>query len=343
MEWTETNTLWFRTLMTTLALPFLLLISMNLHAEDSSDRIFEQEKIDLGEIAKGSKVEFAFPMTNPYEHDLEITRIDSSCGCTSISTSPFTLGPGEKAHIRGEIDTVAYSGRRSAMITVTLSDPDKMEVRLRLQAFIRSDLVLYPDTLRFNDIFAGDVVTKKATLMHAGEPPLQIAKIETKSPWITCQANQSFRKGSQTNFDLTVTVHENAPAGPIREEIVIKILEPEPTSIPFLVTGYLADQLSVSPAFISLGEIELGQKSDINLVVIARKPVVIDAIDSEGWTIETTLSNSRKRTHLIPLRITPTEIPLGSVRSVLRVTTRGEPLAEASAMLTAIISQTAKE
>ena len=97
--------------MMTLALPFLLLISMNLLAEDSPGRIFEEEKIDLGEIAKGSKVQFAFPMTNPYEHDMEVTAIDSSCGCTSISTGPFTIGPGEKSHIRGEIDTVAYSGR----------------------------------------------------------------------------------------------------------------------------------------------------------------------------------------------------------------------------------------
>ena len=32
---------------------FLLLISMNLLAEDSPGRIFEEEKIDLGEIAKG--------------------------------------------------------------------------------------------------------------------------------------------------------------------------------------------------------------------------------------------------------------------------------------------------
>ena len=325
--------------MMTLALPFLLLISMNLLAQDSPGRIFEEEKIDLGEIAKGSKVQFAFPMTNPYEHDMEITAIDSSCGCTSISTGPFTIGPGEKSHIRGEIDTVAYSGRRSAVITVTIGAPYKMEVRLRLQAFIRSDLVLYPDTLRFHDMFAGDVVSKKATLMHAGDPPLQIAKIETKSPWITCQANQTHRKGNQTNFDLTVTVNENAPPGQIREEIIIKIDKPEPTSIPFLVTGYLADQLSVSPAFITLGEIEVGQKSDINLVVIARKPVVIDAIDAEGWTVETTLSNSRKRTHLIPLSITPTETPPGSVRSVLRVTTRGEPSAVASATLTAVISQ----
>lgn len=323
----------------TLALPFLLLISLNLLAEDSPDRIFEQEKIDLGEIAKGSKVQFAFPITNPYEHDLEITGIDSSCGCTSISTGPFTLAPGGKSHIRGEIDTVAYSGRRSAVITVTISAPHKMEVRLRLQAFIRSDLVFYPDTLHFNDMFAGEVASKKATLMHAGDPPLQIEKIETKNPWITCQANQSFRKGNQTNFDLTVTVNENAPSGPIREEIIIKVAGPEPTSIPFLVTGYLADQLSVSPAFISLGEIEAGQKSEINLVVIAREPVVIDAIESEGWTVEIKLSGSRKRTHLIPLLITPSETTLGSVRSVLRVTTRGEPSAEASATLTAIISQ----
>ena len=120
--------------------------------------------------------------------------------------------------------------------------------------------MLYPDALRFHDMFAGDVVSKKATLMHAGDPPLQIAKIETKSPWITCQANQTHRKGNQTNFDLTVTVNENAPPGQIREEIIIKIDKPEPTSIPFLVTGYLADQLSVSPAFITLGEIEVGQK-----------------------------------------------------------------------------------
>ena len=291
--------------------------------QEWEQKVFPIQTLDLGDVAKGTNLEFSFPVINALNSDLIIESIGSNCGCTVVQSEKMTLAPGERSVIIGEINTEAYSGRRKAILTVRLSSPTTTEIRLRVDSFIRTDLVFYPGSLHFSDAFSGLAYEKKTTLMHAGTPPLKVKSVELPKPWIQCEYQESFREGDKTNIDFTVKLTENAPVGEFHEIITLVLDDETATQIPLMVSGTVAQEISVSPKSIFLSSVTPNQSVKINLVVIGRDPVVINKIDSLDWNIEYDATNTRKRTHLIPLRISPKTTQPGTLKSTLRIVTGG--------------------
>lgn len=291
--------------------------------QEWEQRVFPIQSLDLGDVAKGSDLEFSFPVINSLNSDLIIESIDSSCGCTMVQSEKMTLAPGERSTIIGEINTEAYSGRRKAILTVRLSSPAIQEIRLRVDSFIRTDLVLYPGSLHFSDAFSGLAYEKKTTLMHAGTPPLKVKSVQSPKPWIKCDYQESFREGEKTNIDFAVKLTDTAPLGEFREIINLIIDDETATQIPLMVSGSVAQEITVSPKSIFLSSVTPDQSVKVNLVVIGRDPVVINKIDSQDWNVEYEAKNTRKRTHLIPLRISPKTTQRGTLKSNLRIVALG--------------------
>ena len=287
------------------------------------ERAFPIQSLDLGDVAKGSTVEFSFPVVNSFDSELIIDSIDSNCGCTAVHTGQMTIAPGETSEIQGKINTEAYSGRRKAILTVRLRSPAAQEIRLRVDSFIRTDLVLYPGAIHFSDAFTGKAYTKKTTLMHAGSTPIGIKSIELPRAWIRCTHRESFREDDKTNFELEVTIADDAPAGDFREIINLTLDDGKNTVLPLMVSGIIARELSISPRSIFLSSIATTDPIKINLVVIGREPIKIDSITSEDWTIEYDATKSQKRTHLLPIKISPNQKPTGKLSSALRIQATG--------------------
>jgi hypothetical protein len=290
-----------------LATIFLITQPFCLGAEESSweEQVFPVQKKILGEVAKGSKIEFSFPVFNPLESQIKIDSISSSCGCTRIETTSISVAPGGQANIRGSIDTVAYSGRRTATLTVRITQPIIHEARLRLEAFIRQDLVLFPASVEFKKAFAGMAQESKTTLMYAGTPSIEIESITSKVPWLTCTHRETFRHEDKSNHEIMVSIDKNAPIGLFREQVMIKTKSPEATTIPLLVVGEVLDRISVSPRSIHLGTVPFGQPQQVNLVIVSRDPATIQSISSADWELEYKLPVSPKRTHLIRVVLVP--------------------------------------
>lgn len=64
-----------------------------------------------------AEVPFVFNLTNSGDSNLEITKIDASCGCTEVISSSMNLLPGASAAIEGKVKT---SGRSSSFRVVLL-------------------------------------------------------------------------------------------------------------------------------------------------------------------------------------------------------------------------------
>lgn len=291
--------------------------------EEWGQTVFPIQTLNLGDVAKGSNVEFSFPVINALNSNLIIESIDSNCGCTMVQSEKMTLAPGERSVIIGEINTDDYSGRRKAILTVRLSSPSTKEIRLRVDSFIRTDLVLYPGSLHFSDAFSGLNYEKKTTLMHAGTPAVKVKYVQLPRAWIQCEHQESFREGDKTNIDFTVKLTEDAPVGEFHEIINLVLDDETATKIPLMVSGTVAKEISVSPKSIFLSSVTPNQSLKINLIVIGRDPVVINKINSRDWNIEYEATNTRKRTHLIPLRISPKTTQGGTLRSTLRIEAEG--------------------
>jgi hypothetical protein len=65
---------------------------------------FEKDYLNLGKIKKGETRSFEFTIINSGDEDLEIKMI-TACECTTLDWPSEPISPGEKAVIKGILDT----------------------------------------------------------------------------------------------------------------------------------------------------------------------------------------------------------------------------------------------
>lgn len=75
----------------------------NLRTNDSLFH-FEYQVANLGQIKKGRKKDVAFKFTNVSSAPLIITRIVTTCGCTSVNYEKAPLMPGKVSEIKVEFN-----------------------------------------------------------------------------------------------------------------------------------------------------------------------------------------------------------------------------------------------
>lgn len=83
---------------------------------------------DFGEIEYGEVAEYTFKIKNSGNSQLEISRISTSCACTSASVLTEKLNPSEETELKVTYDTGTMSGshakgKQERIIYVKSNDP----------------------------------------------------------------------------------------------------------------------------------------------------------------------------------------------------------------------------
>jgi len=110
-------------------------MSFSLNAQDKVAKIeFKTDVIDYGTIEKGANGVRFFEFTNTGEAPLIITKVKSSCGCTTPSWPKNPVLPGESGKIEVKYNTMIVSPIRKT-ITVS-SNADKPTVALKIKGLV---------------------------------------------------------------------------------------------------------------------------------------------------------------------------------------------------------------
>ena len=72
--------------------------------------MFKTTEHDFGTVARGSKAEFDFTLSNLYVDDVHIVTAYSSCGCTSVDVVDPTLKTYEEGFVRAVFNTPTFLG-----------------------------------------------------------------------------------------------------------------------------------------------------------------------------------------------------------------------------------------
>src|SRR5688500_18906127 len=128
-----------------IALSVLVLAASGASAKEWAYKMFKETRHDFGHVAHGSKGSFAFEITNPYEEDVHIADVRTSCGCTTPTITKNTLKTWEKGSVIATFNTRSYSGQRSATIKVIIDKPFYAEVQLTVTGYIHNDVDFEPD------------------------------------------------------------------------------------------------------------------------------------------------------------------------------------------------------
>lgn len=278
----------------------VILCAATASAQQWADKMFSERSVDFGGVPRAAKIEHEFVITNLYDEDVHIARVRSSCGCTKPRIVNDTLKSWEKGKIVAAFDTHAFTGQRSATLTVTFDRPQWAEVQLRVKGYIRTDVVLNPGEVNFGSVPEGEAREKTIRIRYAGRDDWKITDVTSNSPYLTATVEQADRSGGQIGYELAVKLADDAPAGYLNAQLILKT-NGRRSQFPVKVEGRIVPPLTVSPASLLLGTLEPGQQIKKQIVVKGAKPFKIVDVRCDGQGFEFKTSDEAKAVHLVPL------------------------------------------
>lgn len=257
---------------------------------------------DFGTVARGARAEYRFVVTNLYKEDVHIASVESSCGCTTPELSQQTLKTFEKAEIVAVFNTRAFLGSKNAVLTVRFDQPFPAEVQLRIDGYIRSDVVLHPGSVALGSVRQGEVAEQRIEVLYAGRNDWQIVDIRTTNPYLEAELAEKKRGGGEVTYDMLIRLRPDAPVGYINEQLTVVTNDQRLTTFPVDVSGKVESEITVSPSPLFFSPITPGDKITKQLVVRGKKPFRILKVECVGGDcFDVQFSDEAKVFHLIPV------------------------------------------
>ena len=302
------------------------------------ESVFPVKKHDFGTVAVAAKTEFRFPVYNPYNRAMHVQTVRRSCGCTTPIIETAYIQPGETGSILARFNTDTFRGTKGATLTVIVDQPFYAEGRLRVDGYIRSDMVFHPGSIKFGSVNQGEPVTKSSKVLYAGRSDWDIVDVRSNVPWMVTSKKLLSRTNTRTDYEISVTLREDAPTGLFQNEIVVITNDNKRPKVPFQVTGSIKSPLSISPQAIALGSVKPGEKVKKVLVLKGAQPFTVESIQCNGWEVEFAPTVGAKSTHIVAATFTATEAT-GPQKVAVEITTAGKESVTAKAILTADIRE----
>ncbi len=284
-------------------------------------KMFQTTDHDFGTVARGSKAEFNFTLSNLYIDDVHIVTAYSSCGCTSIEVVKPTLKTYEEGAIRAVFNTPTFLGSRSATITVIIDKPMPAEILLHVRGVIRGDVVFEPGSVQLGDVELGTPVERKVRVNRSGWGDWQITEVKSSNPHISAKVVNTSRQNGWTTADLSVTLGKDAPAGYLQDHLLLVTSEGQSIQMPLAVEGRVVASLAVSPSSLFMGVVHPGQEVTKSLIVKGGRPFKVLSVACEDKAFKfTATGNEAKMVHVIPVTFLAGNTE-GKVTKTIRIVT----------------------
>ena len=260
------------------ALIFVALTTAPVVAQDWGDKMFDRTEIKFGTVARLSDTTFKLKVRNLYTDPIQITSLGVSCGCISwIDQAPITLGSKEERELTLRLDTVRYTGDRNVRATVSLFEPAhgySDSVTIPVSARIRSDVEVRPSYVGFATIDLGKSYTQKIGVTYnGGRGNWKITEAKVGNPHLTTQVVEKGRVGGTANYEVLVVIDGSAPAGVLRDQLVLTTDEAENSAISIPIEARVEADIVVTD--VQFGMVNPGHVKSMNVIVRGKKPFKI--------------------------------------------------------------------
>ena len=167
-----------------------------------------------------------------------------------------------------------------------------------VQAFVEH--VVEPGEVRFGDVELGTKKTVDLRISYAGRTDWKISDIRGNSDNVEVRLDPVQRKGTLTNYLLHITLKENAPSGELQDELVVVTNDEKNEQFTLPLNARVIPPISISPVFVSLGDVGKGKSVQNRLMVRSKKPFAITSVDCPDARFQFTLPEGTKTLHVLP-------------------------------------------
>lgn len=310
------------------------------HAQEWARKMFETTQHDFGVVPRGSKTAFEFKLKNTYKENVHIASARSSCACTAPKILKSDLKTYEEGAIIAELNTQAFVGQRSAVVTVVIDRPFYAEVQLLVKGNIRSDIVMEPGEVRFGEVELGASKSADVKVSYEGTTnrDWQITDVRSTNQNLSVRLSPQRDAAGRTTYVMTVKLKETAEPGELNDEIQIVTNERQYNEVTLPIRASVMPALSIAPQSIELGSLKPGTKAKHRLVVKAKEPFEISTINCEDDRFAFTIPEGKKPVHIIPLEFSAGD-SIGAFKRTITVTSSLLDGASASVLVTGNIAQ----
>lgn len=294
--------------------------SRPLQAQEWAQKMFSVTSHNFGTVAKGSKTEFRFVYRNLYEEDVHVQSVRTSCGCTSPAITKKLLHTHETGEIVATFNTRTFQGQHGATLTVTFDLPFYAEVQLRVAGNIRGDVTFDPPSINLGNVDLGSGAEQQVRVTHVGAIPWEITDVRSANANFEVMLSSPRHSGSQSAYDLTLRLKQNAPAGYINDQLILVTNDPRAAQIPMDVEGRVVAEVTVSPQLLALGTVSAGGSVTKNIVVRANRPFCVTGIVCSDGCLSCPAKGTPAKVHILPVTFQAGDVG-GRIERELTITT----------------------
>jgi hypothetical protein len=241
---------------------------------------------DFGNVPRGAQLCHRFPITNIYAVRMEITAVQSGCGCVTASVEKRVLEPLEKTVLEVNMDARRFTGPKTVVVKVTVGPDHISTAEVKVSAHSRSDVVFNPGEVSFGTVSRGQAATQAIEVEYAGVQKWEVTAVVAKDTPLLAEIKEKYRRPGQVGYELRVTLKPDAPAGNLKQEIFLKTNDPASPLLPVLVEATVQAALEVTPPSLSLGAVPLNKEQTRRVLLKGAKPFRILGVEGAGDGIE---------------------------------------------------------
>ncbi len=151
--------------------------------------------VDKGEVRAGPSLSHQFTFTNRGSENVEITEIQSSCGCLTPQLSKRQYSPGEKGSVGVEINTLSPTpGPHSWQVKLSCRAADTIqEIPLVVKARLVREIIVEPAAVTMS---VDGPVQSEIRLTDLRPQPLSLLVVDSSSPGLQARLLGEERDGS---------------------------------------------------------------------------------------------------------------------------------------------------
>ena len=165
-----------------------------------ADLVWEKQVQEFHVTPEDKAVEARFVFKNSGPEPINIKRVQSSCGCTTVKPSKTSFAPGESGEI--EVKFAFGSRRGPQQKTIIVQSDDKREWKAVLQCWIHEPLTISPMLVYWK--VGDDPQARAVTLTAAKGEQVHVKSVKSSSPRFAASV-QTLKDGDSYTLNVKPT------------------------------------------------------------------------------------------------------------------------------------------
>ena len=234
---------------------------------------------DFGTVPHGTLLTHRFTFTNIYDVPVQIIDVRKSCTCLDADPPQKVLQPHESAEIVLTMNAAKFNGPNAQTFYVTFGPQYVSTAVIRVQANSRADVQLSPGYVNFGVVQQGTKASQAVTVKYVG----------TRRDWKITDVvkpggplDVELTDATGPDFQITVGLKADAPAGSILEPITLKTNDPTASLLQFNVAAVVQAPITVAPEKVKFDGVKLGQEQAQKVILRSTKAFKVEALADSG-------------------------------------------------------------